>query len=531
MASNKYIGYVGGAAIAAGVGAAIAVAGQGTAHADADGSKPASSESKSSATAKDAKSEKKTSNTAGPKRTQTKAAADSTAPATKPKFDPAGAIDDLKKQFTGAKLAATEPADVVVTDGSATPSEATTPTVITPVVETGAKSAATPLADLATKAAEAAAVLVKPLANASSAASVRMAAATADTWYVPNTSPVPWDLNPFRFGDPIPEGMPDVIWQLEKGVVDLFNPIPIFQPLVREGFEFGYRVSQIIPWVNIVLPLSNVVAQFPNLTSGDPVLFKTATQSIINNLLVTLQPVAILFYGYDELADVFNLEYQGQQLKDWFYTSSWDLIDFFGLLHNKGESGLPLSSTPAGSSEEVVTPDDNVALAASYAKSGAAPAAAVAAAAVSNVAATTDAQGSDPFRADDPWPTDMPASVLDTEKAIVAALPAAIAPIVREAYEAVYRASQVIPYVNVPIPVSAILQALASGGGTAVQTTVNQLLLTTQPVSLLYYGFDEVVDLLNIEDQGYALKQSIYATLWDLADPSGALHVPGTSGI
>jgi hypothetical protein len=153
------------------------------------------------------------------------------------------------------------------------------------------------------------------------------------------------------------------------------------------------------------------------------------------------------------------------------------------------------------------------------------------AAVVSQAAATTDAQGSDPFRADDPWPTDMPADVLNIEKTVVGALPAVIAPIVREAFEFAYRTSQVIPYVNVPIPLTQILQALAGGSSTAVQTTINQLLLTTQPVSFLYYGFDELADLMNIEEQGYATKQQFYATVWDMLDPAGALHVPGTSGI
>jgi hypothetical protein len=493
MASNKYIGYVGGAAIAAGVGAAIAVAGQGTAHADADGAKPASSESKASSTAKDAKSVKKDASTSNSKRPSVKTAADTAESVSPPKFDPSDAIEDLKKQFAGAKP--------------------TTPESVTP---------------LATKASEAASVLVKTLDAAPLPKVVQTAAAAAadNWWYAPNTAPLPWDINPFRPGDPIPEGMPEVIWQLEKGFVNLFSPLPLLQPVVREGFELGYRATQVIPWVNIVLPLTNIVAQVPNLTSGDPVLFKDATQSIINNLLVTTQPVAILFYGYDAIADAINLEYQAQDLKDRFYTASWDLIDFLGILHNKGVSGLPMSLTPAGSNE-VVEPEENIALAASSAKSSAVAEAAV----VSQTAATTDAQGTDPFRADDPWPTGMPNDVLNFEKSLVGALPPVIAPIVREAFEAVYRASQIVPYVNVPIPVIQILQALTGGGSTAVQTTINQLLLTTQPVSLLYYGFDEIADLMNIEEQGYAAKQKVYSTIWDMLDPAGALHVLGTSGI
>lgn len=534
MASNKYIGYVGGAAIAAGVGAAIAVAGQGTAHADADGTKSASSESKTSSAAKDAKSEKTHSATTGLKRVSVKPAADATDSLPKPKFDPSSAIDDLKKQFAGTKPKALASVDAVTPDAAspdpATPDPATPGSTAT-VTESStptAKAPANPLVELAAKASEAASVLVKTLEAVPSPKSRQAAAAAPpeNWWYVPNTAPVPWSINPLRGDDPIPEGMPEVIWQLEKSVVNLFSPLPLVQPVAREVFETGYRISQLIPWVNIVLPLSNIVAQIPNLTSGDPVLFRTATQSMINNLLVTTQPVAILFYGYDMIADGINLEYQGQVLKDWFYTTSWDLIDFFGLLHNKGESGLPLSLTPAGANE-VVAPEQNVALAASFAKTSAVSQAAVA----SQAAATTDAQGTDPFRGNDPWPTDMPDSLLNTEKAIVGALPAGIAPIFRETFEAVYRASQVVPYVNVPIPMIQILQAIVGGGGGTLQKTVNQLLLTTQPVALLYYGFDELADLMNVEEQGYALKQQVYATVWDMLDPTGALHVLGTSGI
>jgi hypothetical protein len=36
---------------------------------------------------------------------------------------------------------------------------------------------------------------------------------------------------------------------------------------------------------------------------------------------------------------------------------------------------------------------------------------------------------------------------------------------------------------------------------------------------------------MNIEEQGYATKQKVYSTIWDMLDPAGALHVLGTSGI
>ena len=53
----------------------------------------------------------------------------------------------------------------------------------------------------------------------------------------------------------------------------------------------------------------------------------------------------------------------------------------------------------------------------------------------------------------------------------------------------------------------------------------------TQPVSLLYYGYDELADLANVEDTASALKQQFYSTVWDTVDPLGLLHVEGESGI
>lgn len=52
------------------------------------------------------------------------------------------------------------------------------------------------------------------------------------------------------------------------------------------------------------------------------------------------QPVSLLFYGYDELADLANLEAEGSAVKDQFYTTAWDTLDPLGLLHVKDESGL-----------------------------------------------------------------------------------------------------------------------------------------------------------------------------------------------
>jgi hypothetical protein len=142
-----------------------------------------------------------------------------------------------------------------------------------------------------------------------------------------------------------------------------------------------------------------------------------------------------------------------------------------------------------------------------------------------------------PFRADDPDPTDMPATVLDAEHALLARIPEVARPFVREGYEASYRFSQMVPYVNAPIPVGRIivlLPGLLQGETSAknsAQIIVNQLLLTTPPVSILYYGYDEVADLLNIEEQAQANKERFYATAWDTLDPRFLLHNEGSPGI
>jgi hypothetical protein len=485
MSSKKYIGYVGGAAVAAGVGAAIAVAGQGIAHADTDGAKPASSsESKAPAAAK---AHKKDTAKAGPK-----------SAVAKPKFDPADAVKDLKTQFAVAKPKVADPAD--------------------PVLATTKPFA--PLGDLAEKASQAAAVLTRPHVASAAPAAKAAPAPVTPPWALPNNVSAPWNWNPFRYSDPIPGEMPTPVWQLEQAFVNAFSGVPVLQPLAREGFEAGYRVTQVIPWVNVVIPLSNIVAQFPHLSSGDALEIKTATQSIINNLLVTTQAASIAFYGYDEITDLLNVEYQGQQLKSWFYSTAWDVVDLFDLLHNRGESGLPLGINSTGPNK---APEENVASAASFSKAATVTTAAA--------APTTDAEGSNPFRANDPWPTDMPGNVLAIEKSLVGALPPMIAPVFREGFEAIYRYSQMA--VSAPIPLLTIVQVLAGTGGdrSAIQVAVNNLLLTTPQVSLLYYGYDEIADLLNVEQQGEAMKQQFYAGLWDAFDSTYVLHVQGESGL
>jgi hypothetical protein len=331
-------------------------------------------------------------------------------------------------------------------------------------------------------------------------------------------APVPWSLNPFRPmpPEPAPNDMPGQIWDVEKAIIKAFDPAPFLKPFVREGFEAGFRVSQMIPFVNAVIPAINIVNQLPNLASADPTVVRAAAQSIVNNLIVTLHPVSVLYYAYDEVADLINLEYEAQVLKEWFYSTTWNVLDPFALLHNRGDSGLPLSpstptSAPSQSAPEVIL-----------------------AASTSAIAATTDDPGSNPFRANDPDPTAMPKSLLEVRNIIMSALPNEVDPIFREAFEFVYRTSQMVPFVNAVVPITQVIPAIiqAIGGDRAgAQIAINQLLLTTGPLSILFYGYDQIADLLNVEEAAFAAKELLYISLWDGLDPTGLLHNVGDSGL
>jgi hypothetical protein len=142
-----------------------------------------------------------------------------------------------------------------------------------------------------------------------------------------------------------------------------------------------------------------------------------------------------------------------------------------------------------------------------------------------------------PFRADDPDPTDMPASVLDAEHKLLARTPEVLRPYVREGYEASYRFGQMVPVANASLPINQIIKLLPglvlgdTEAKDSAQIIVNQLLLTTAPVAVLYYGYDEVADLLNVEEQAQANKEQFYATAWDTLDPRFLLHNQGNPGI
>jgi hypothetical protein len=527
MPSAKYIGYLGGAAVAAGVGAAIAVAGPGTAHADTDGT---SSSARSSSSSESDSSESKattrdTADTTNKTETETETAETDAGPERtttnhRPKFDPAEAVRELTKQFGLAKPPKTaDDTDEVAEDDEAAEDDATVeePTeVAEPPVDEDEPVAAAPLpvfqpvSDLATKASEAVAALTKPWTPTAPAA----ADTDTDTDDVEEAAgPVPWSINPFRPmpPEPAPNDMPGALWDVEQTVINAFAPVPFLQPFVREGFEAAFRGSQFIPFVNAVIPAVNIIGQLPNLASGDPVVFRAATQSIINNLIVTLHPVSVLYYGYDEVADFINLEYEAQQLKDLFYATTWDILDPFALLHNRGQSGLPLSpSSPGAIVQAPSTPSVQLA------------------------AAVADAPSTDPFRADDPDPIGMPAPLMQVRDLTMLLLPSPLKEVYREGFELVYRASQVVPVVNMVVPVTAVLPAVVQalrGDKVGAQIAINQLLLTTGPVSVLYYGYDQIADLLNTEEASFAAKEQFYINLWDAVDPNFILHNQGQSGL
>lgn len=472
MGSSKYVGYVGGVAVAVGVGAAVAAASQGVASADTG--KPDSSSASDSA---------KTD--AGPKKSatgNTKRAKPVSKLNDKPSSAAASETKSVAATATSAKVTPVEfeAAQVEKLQGLFTGHAAPRPAAATPSTTAGTTAAAT-------------------------------AAATV------NPATAFW--NPFRWmpPEPAPQDMPGPIWTLEESFMAIFpNQV---KAVAREGFELGYRLTQMIPWVNIIVPVTNIITDLPNAFAGD----KAAAQRVINNLIVTIHPVAVLYYGYNEIADVLNLEAPALQLQTWFISSLWNLFDPFALLHIRGEAGLPLStSTPP---PDQVTPESaaTTTLAASVKPS------------VSDVTPTIDLpETSDPFRADDPKPYGMPTAVWNTEKGLAAIFPAEVRPVVRELYEASWRISQMVPGLSAAVPIAELLPALYQavlGHRDTAQTAINNVLLATTALSILYYGYDEVADLLNVEEEAQALKAEIYAAVWDQYDPQGYLHVPGHSGL
>jgi hypothetical protein len=294
-APTKRIGYVGGLAVAAGIGAALAVASQGPAHADEKdaGAKTVDAGPKKDATTKVSKPFSKPLSKVGD---QAEKAADLAAKKLK------ALKPTTKPQTAKVKLTAKdfEAQQVKLLKDAFTPKQAAagSPAIKNNITPSAAKAADT----------------------------------GADT-----TAAIPGLPDPFRADDPDPDDMPTAILGLRNSFVNGFDPA--LKPYAREGFEAAYRFSQTVPYLNAVVPITTILPAIGQALNGDAAA-KQASQVIVNELLKTTQPVSLLYYGYDELADLVNLESEGTALKQQFYITVWNTLDPLGLLHVKGESGI-----------------------------------------------------------------------------------------------------------------------------------------------------------------------------------------------
>ncbi|WP_396917083.1 hypothetical protein [Mycolicibacterium sp.] len=334
MASTKYVGYVGGVAVAVGVGAAIAAASQGTANAETDSGSTAK---ESSATSSPAGTGVK----AGPKK---RSAGESGSDRPKPLSKVNDGVEKAVSQVT--KTAST--VSKSITDSLTTP--ATKPTT-KPTTKPAAKPKPTAdefeakqvqrLKDLFNpKEAAAPKPTPKPdsaLENSSAGKTVTTTPTvrTAVQDQADTTADAPaWDPNPFRADDPEPTDFPEPIMQLRQA---LLNASPdALDPFVREGTEQIYRGTQMVPWVNAVIPISRILPSLAPAVEGD----LDARQTIINELIKTTPPGSFAYYGYDLVADLINMEGPAADLKDLAVGTVWDVLDPFELAHHKGTSGI-----------------------------------------------------------------------------------------------------------------------------------------------------------------------------------------------
>ncbi len=287
MAATKYIGYLGGAAIAAGVGAAIAVAGAATANADT---------TESDVKAEPAKSEAKADHQ-------------------KPLEKLTDRIEKVTAQVTKSASSTKS------TPSTSKPNEANvSATQIVVKKPTPQEFEAEQVARL------------KGLFQPRESAAHDVAKADNDVvTQAEEPSAIP---NPFGPTDPDPVGIPPEIVNIRN---QLMNSSPEqLRPFVREGVEQAYRGSQMVPWVNAVVPISKIVPALPDALNGDT----DARQLIVNELIKTTPPGSFLYSGYDLVADLANREDEAQDLKEQVYAGVWDLLDPTGILHTPGQSGI-----------------------------------------------------------------------------------------------------------------------------------------------------------------------------------------------
>lgn len=334
-APTKYIGYFGGVAVAAGVGAAIAVAGQGTAHAD---STDGASKKSSGSTSQHVK--------AGPKRSQGKAGdAKRAKPLSKVKASVKEAVDKQADKIEKPATKVAESAHVVSTTITGSLNKVAKPAKPVaakpkpkPSAEEFEAGEVAKLKDLFTPKQAAAPKpetesVTKPESKTVATPKLGGVQPQADT-----AADAPaWDPNPLRGNDPEPKDIPEEILSLRNALMDA-SPSEL-KPLVREATEQIYRGTQIVPWVNAVIPISKIL---PSLAPalGDDAAARDARQTIINELIKTTPPGSAVYYGYDIVADLINLEEPGAELKQTAVATVWDLLDPFALAHNKGKSGI-----------------------------------------------------------------------------------------------------------------------------------------------------------------------------------------------
>ncbi|MFV8053535.1 hypothetical protein [Mycobacterium sp. 48b] len=326
MASTKYIGYVGGVAVAAGVGAALAVAGQGTAHADStDG------------TSKDSTSSTSQHVNAGPKRGETKTG--DTKRAKPLSTVKAGVKEAVDKQADKIEKAAAHVTKAVQDAKPAKPVSGTLKPK--PTAKEFEAEQVTKLKGLFTPK-QAAAPEPVPVVEDSPETAVAQpkskTLATPKVGAVQTQADTPWNPNPFRDDDPEPTDIPEPIMNLRNALMNTGLPNEL-DPFIREATEQIYRGSQIVPWVNAVIPIGKIL---PSLAPalGDDDAARDARQTIITELIKTTPPGSAVYYGYDIVADLINLEEPGAALKDQAVATVWDLLDPLHIAHNPGKSGL-----------------------------------------------------------------------------------------------------------------------------------------------------------------------------------------------
>lgn len=288
MTSAKYIGYLGGAAVAAGVGAAIAVAGAASANAESADGEAAAAPAKAEAKPDHPKPLEKLTDRIEKVAAQVtkKASAKQTPPSTSKPDD--------------ANISATQ---ITIRRPPPTPQEFE-------------------------------AEQVERLKGLFQGQAATPAAAKAGDDAVTAAEAVPYDPNPFRQNDPAPVDIPAPVVAVRDQLVGA-TPEGL-APYVREGVEQAYRGSQMVPWVNAVVPVTKIVPSVGAALDGD----KDARQLIVNELIKTTPPGSFLYYGYDLVADLANREDEAKALKEQAFTGVWDLLDPTGVVHPPGKPGI-----------------------------------------------------------------------------------------------------------------------------------------------------------------------------------------------